>query len=40
MHGNNGAWTVVAGECDNSEDMLGEHSGSGVLNVYSGVYFK
>lgn len=33
-HGNNTLWTVVGGECDNSEDVLGEHLGDGVLSVY------
>ena len=33
-HGNNTLWTVVGGECDNSENILGEHEGDGVLSVY------
>lgn len=35
MHGDNGAWAVPGGECDNGEDSLGEHQGDGVLNVYA-----
>ena len=34
-HGNNSLWKVIGGECDNSENILGEYTGAGVLNVYS-----
>ena len=33
-HGNNTRWSVVGGECDNSENIQGEHEGDGVLSVY------
>ena len=33
-HGTNGNWTVVGGECDNSEDILAEHAADGVLSLY------
>jgi chondroitin AC lyase len=34
MHGTNGVYAVVGNECDNSENLLGEHTGDGVLNVF------
>ena len=34
-HGNNTHWSVVGGECDNGENMKGEHEGAGVLSVYN-----
>lgn len=33
MHGNNGYYRIVQNECDNSENLLSEHTGDGVLNV-------
>ena len=34
-HGDNGLWAVVGGECDNGENVKGEHEGDGVLSVYA-----
>jgi hypothetical protein len=34
-YGNNGLWAVVGNECDNSENIVGEYTGAGVLNVYA-----
>jgi hypothetical protein len=34
-HGNNTHWSVIGGECDNGENMKGEHEGAGVLSVYN-----
>lgn len=33
--GNNTKWVVTGSECDNSENILGEHLGDGVLNIYT-----
>jgi hypothetical protein len=33
--GNNTKWVVTGSECDNSENILGEHLGDGVLNLYT-----
>jgi chondroitin AC lyase len=35
MQGNNGHWTSIPNECDNSENLLAEYTGSGVLNIFS-----
>ena len=34
-HGDNGLYTVVGDECDNSENLKGELTASGALNIYS-----
>lgn len=35
LQGNNGKWTSVPNECDNSENLLAEYTGSGVLNIFT-----
>jgi hypothetical protein len=35
MQGNNGVWTALPNECDNSENFFAEYTGSGVLNIYT-----
>jgi chondroitin AC lyase len=35
MQGNNGLWKAIPNECDNSENLLAEYTGSGVLNIFS-----
>lgn len=34
-YSNNSLWTVVGNECDNGENVLGEYTGAGVVNVYA-----
>lgn len=34
-HGANGLWAVVGDECDNSENLKGELTASGALNIYA-----
>ena len=34
-YGDNGLWAVTGNECDNSENVLGEYTGAGVVNIYS-----
>jgi len=34
-YGDNGLWQVIGNECDNDENIIGEYTGAGLVNVYS-----
>jgi len=34
-YGDNGLWSVIGNECDNGENIKGEYTAAGILNVYS-----
>jgi chondroitin AC lyase len=40
MFGNNTFWSIIPNEDDNSENIVGQNTGSGVLNVYPAVDYN